>query len=264
MSVQFLLLSILFILMAVIGGKRGLKAFFSLWLNFLTLFMMLILISLNIDPLKITILGSIIIGSITLFYINGVNKKTVSSFLSVTLVVLLTMMLVYKIAAAAKIQGFSSEQSETISYLSLDVQLDFTKIVVCEFLIGLLGAMIDIAISIASAMNELYVNKLFTTPQSLLISGINIGKDILGTMTNTLLFAFIGGFMTLVIWFSKFNYSLTDILNNKVFGAEILQVLCSGIGIVLIIPVTAIITSRILLRDKSGSPCDDSGKSPSY
>ncbi|WP_407310247.1 YibE/F family protein [Desulfosporosinus sp. SB140] len=250
MSVQFLLLSILFVLMAMIGGKRGIKAFFSLWLNFIILFIMLILISLNIDPLKITIVGSIIIGSVTLFYINGVNKKTVSSFLSVTLVIVLTMLLVYKIAADAKIQGFSSEQSETISYLSLDIQLDFTKIVVCEFLIGLLGAIIDIAISISSSMNEIYVNKLFTTPKSLLISGINIGRDILGTMTNTLLFAFIGGFMTLVIWFNKFNYSISDILNNKVFGSEILQVLCSGIGIILIIPVTAFITSRILLINK--------------
>jgi len=246
MSVQLLLLIILFILMAIIGGKRGVKAFFSLWLNFITLFIMLILISFNIDPLKITVFGSVIIGSITLFYINGFNKKTVSSFLSVTVVVLFTMLLVYKIATDAKIQGFSSEQSETISYLSLDIQLDFTKIVVCEFLIGLLGAIIDVAISIASSMYELYINKLFTTKNSLLISGINIGKDILGTMTNTLLFAFIGGFMTLIIWYSKFNYSISDILNNKVFGSEILQILCSGIGIVLIIPITAFVTSRIL------------------
>ena len=81
MSVQLLLLSILFILMAIIGGKRGIKAFFSLWLNFITLFIMLILISFNIDPLKITVIGSIIIGSITLFYINGFNKKTISAFL---------------------------------------------------------------------------------------------------------------------------------------------------------------------------------------
>ena len=246
MSVQLLLLSILFILMAIIGGKRGIKAFFSLWLNFITLFIMLILISFNIDPLKITVFGSIIIGSITLFYINGFNKKTISAFLSVTLVVLVTMLLIFQIATDAKIQGFSSEQSETISYLSLDIHLDFTKIVVCEFLVGLLGAIIDVAISIASSMHEIYNNKLFTSKTGLLMSGINIGKDILGTMTNTLLFAFISGFMTLIIWYNKFNYSISDILNNKVFGSEILQILCSGIGIILTIPITAFVTLRIL------------------
>ena len=78
------------------------------------------------------------------------------------------------------------------------------------------------------------------------MSGINIGKDILGTMTNTLLFAFISGFMTLIIWYNKFNYSISDILNNKVFGSEILQILCSGIGIILTIPITAFVTLRIL------------------
>jgi uncharacterized membrane protein len=250
MNVQFLLLITLFILMAIIGGKRGIKAFFSLGLNFLTLFIMIILIALNVDPLKITIVGSIIICSITIFFINGFNKKTISSFVSVILVVILTMLIVYKIAADAKIQGFSIEQSETIAYLSLQIKLDFTKIVVCEFLIGLLGAIIDISISIASSMYEIYTNKLFTSKRSLLVSGIDIGKDILGTMINTLLFAFIAGFMTLVIWFNKFNYSFADILNNKVFAAEILQILCSGIGIVLIIPVTAFITSRILFRTR--------------
>jgi len=175
------------------------------------------------------------------------------AFLSVTLVVLLIMLLIFKIATDAKIQGFSSEQSETISYLSLDIQLDFTKIVVCEFLVGLLGAIIDVAISIASSMHEIYNNnKLFTSKTSLLMSGINIGKDILGTMTNTLLFAFVSGFMTLIIWYNKFNYSISDIINNKVFGSEILQILCSGIGIILIIPITALVTARILFFDNHG------------
>ncbi|WP_088226193.1 YibE/F family protein [Desulfosporosinus sp. FKB] len=253
MSVEYLLLITLFILMAIIGGKRGIKAFFSLWLIFLTLFIMLIMIALNSNPLKITVLVSIIIGIITLFFINGFNKKTLSAFLSVIFVVLLTILIVYKIVAEAKIQGFSNEQSETLAYLSLQIKLDFTKIVVCEFLIGLLGAIIDISISIASSMHEIYINKLFTTKRSLLFSGIEIGKDILGTMINTLLFAFIAEFMTLVIWFSKLNYSITDMLNNKVFASEIFQILCSGIGIVLIIPVTAFVTNCILFVGNHGS-----------
>jgi len=103
MNVTFVLFLILLFLMIVIGGKRGAKSFFTLCLNFFTLFIMLSLIALNLDPLKVTILGSAVISSTTLFYINGINKKTVSSLISVIIVVLLTIMLTYKMGTAAKI-----------------------------------------------------------------------------------------------------------------------------------------------------------------
>ncbi|MDA8441785.1 MAG: YibE/F family protein [Peptococcaceae bacterium] len=246
MNVAWLLLVILFGLMLVIGGVRGLKSFLTLFTNFITLFVMLILISFKLDPIKVTVFGSIIISSVTLFFINGFNKKTIAALLSVTLVVGLTLLLAVSTASNAHIQGFGQEQAESIAYLIPQAQLDFNKIVICEILLGLLGAIIDVAISIASAMQEIHRNNLQLSKNSLMHSGINIGKDILGTMTNTLLFAFIGGFMTLLIWFSKLHYTLADIVNAKVFGAEVVQILCSGIGIILIIPVTAYLASRIL------------------
>ncbi len=246
MSVPLALLIILFILMAVVGGKRGVKSFFTLWFNFVTLFIMLILIAFNLDPVKVTVFGSVIISSITLFYINGFKKKTVSALVSVVLVVLLTLLITNEMGTNANIQGFSAEQSESIAFLTSYVQLNFEKIVICEILIGLLGAIIDVSISIASSMNEIYKNNVLITKSSLFGSGINIGKDILGTMTNTLLFAYIGGFMPLLIWFNKLNYTLSDILNAKVFVSEVFQILCSGIGVILIIPVTAFVTAMVL------------------
>ncbi len=126
------------------------------------------------------------------------------------------------------------------------ILLNFSTIVMCEILIGLLGAIIDVSISISSSMNELFKNNSLIPKNVLLKSGINIGKDILGTMTNTMLFAYIGGFMTLIIWFYDLHYTAADIINAKVFCAEVFQVLSSGIGVILIIPVTALITSMIL------------------
>jgi len=246
MNISVVLSIILLILMVIVGGKRGLKSFATLIYNFFILFFMLFLISLKIDPIIVTFSGCILISYITLFYINGINKKTVSSLISVTLVLLITMLITYKIGNDAKIQGFGNEQSETIAYLSLYVQLNFAKLVICQVLIGLLGAIIDVSISISSSMNEIHKNDLLISQRSLFISGMNIGKDILGTMTNTLLFAYIGGFMTLIIYFNKLQYSIADILNTKVFCAEVFQILCGGIGIILIIPITAFITSKIL------------------
>lgn len=246
MNIIAVLLITLFVLMLLVGGKKGAKSFFTLIFNFIILFIMFILIVCKLDPIKVTIFISIIISSITLFYINGFNKKTVASLLSVTLVVLLTMLITFKVGINAKIQGFGYEQFESISSLSIYVQLNFTKIVICEILVGVLGAIIDVSISISSSMNELYKNDSLISQKDLFKSGMNIGKDILGTMTNTLFFAFISGFMTLVIYFTELHYSIADVLNAKVFCAEVFQILCSGIGIIFIIPSTAFITSKIL------------------
>lgn len=236
--------------MYLVGRDRGVRSFFTVCFNFLIFFIMVILIANKLNPLIVTIVICIVISSITLFYINGLNKKTISSLISVTIVVLFTTLITYKMGIGAKIQGFGKEQYDSISSLSLYIKLNFSTIVICEILIGLLGAVIDVSISISSSMNELYNTNSSITKKSLFDSGMNIGKDILGTMTNTLFFAYISGFMALIIYFSSLHYSIADILNNKVFCAEVFQILCSGVGIILIIPVTALITSQILCNDK--------------
>lgn len=246
MSVPFILLIILLLLMTIVGGQRGVKSFFTLFFNFIMMFILLILIGAKFDPIKVTIVGCIIISLITLFFINGINVKTVSSLLSVTLVVILTMLITYNISSNSNLQGFSKEQLETTAYLSVYVQLNFAKVFICEILFGLIGAIIDVSISISSSMYEIYKNTASITHGSIFKSGLAIGKDILGTMTNTLLFTYIGSFMTLIIYFNELHYSFSDIVNAKIFCSEIFQSLCGGIGIILIIPITAFICSRFL------------------
>lgn len=246
MSTSLILLIILFTLMMIIGGVRGVKSFLTIVYNFLILFLMIIIIGLGFEPIKVTIIFSILISIITLFYINGINIKTVSSLLSVTIVILLTLFMTYKIGTNAKIQGFGNEQAETLASLSVYVQLNFSKIVICEVLVGLLGAIIDVSISISSSMYEIYKSNPNAAKKNLFLCGMNIGKDVLGTMTNTLLFAYISGFMTLIIYFSELHYSFVSIINAKVFCSEFFQSLCGGIGIILIIPITSFIVSQIL------------------
>ena len=246
MNIILILLLILLILMTVIGGTRGVQSFFTLILNFFTLFFMIILIGAKIDPIKVTFIGAMIISFFSLFFINGFNKKTLASLISVVIVIVLVMLITYNMGINAQIQGFSNEQTDTVSFYSLYVQINFSKIVICEILIGLLGAIIDVSISISSSMNEIYKNDSLITKYELFKSGMNIGKDILGTMTNTLLFAYISGFMTLIIYLSELKYSIATIINEKAFCSEVFQVICCGIGIILIIPITAFITSKLL------------------
>ncbi|MFP4697355.1 MAG: YibE/F family protein [Eubacteriales bacterium] len=251
MNVTILLALILLALMVIIGGQRGFLSFMTLCFNFITLLLMFILIKNQYDPIIITVVGCIIISSIILFYINGISKKTVSSLISVVIVVLITLIITNRIGSDANIQGFTYEELDDVSAFSLYIDLNFPKVLVCQILIGLLGAIIDVSISISSTMNEIYKHNPLVTKKKLIHSGINVGRDILGTMVNTLLFAFISGFMTLIMWFDKMNYSFVDILNRKIFSSEVFQIMTSGIGLVLIIPITAYVTSGILFMKKT-------------
>lgn len=246
MTTIFLLTIILLILMIIVGGKRGLTSFVTLYLNFFIFFMMVILIAYNFNPIIIALLGSIIISIVTLFIVNGVNEKTIASFISIIITLILLFLFVYLLTEFTKVQGFGEEEIDAISPYSLYININYLKITVCTIIIGLIGAIIDASISISSAMSEINIKNKDLSKKELYLSGINIGKDILGTSTNTLYFAFLGGFMTLLIWFKDIHYSLDNIINSKVFSAEILQIISSGIGIVIIIPITAFITTFII------------------
>jgi len=82
-------------------------------------------------------------------------------------------------------------------------------------------------------------------------AGLSIGKDILGTSTNTLFFAFFGGYLALLIWFKDLSYTLGEIVNSKIFGAEMITILSAGTGVTLVIPITAWITAYFLVKDKT-------------
>lgn len=246
MNTILVLAVILFLLMKIIGGHRGVRSFVALVLNFLVLYAAIIFIAHGLNPMIITLIACVVISYITLFYINKVNEKTRAAFVSTFLTLIILIVFVYKIGAAARIQGFGEEEYDEVSAYSLYVGLDFTKIVICTIIMGLIGAITDVAVSISSAMYEIYIHNRSIHKWKLFESGMNVGKDILGTTTNTLYFAFIGGFMALLLWFKDLSYSLGAILNSKVFGAELVQILCSGLGATLIIPVTAFITSIML------------------
>jgi uncharacterized membrane protein len=250
MNIIVVLTLILFILMKEIGGNRGVRSFVALLLNFCMLFFTIFLISRNYSPLLITLVSGITISCITLFFINKVNEKTVAAFISILLTLLLLVVFIYLIGSVSKIQGFGEEEYDELSSYNLFINLDFTKIVVCTMIMGLIGAVIDSAISISSAMNEVYLNNPSLTRLKLFESGMNIGKDILGTTTNTLYFAFVGGYLALLLWFKDLSYSMGEILNSKVFAAEILQILCSGFGATLIIPITAGVSAYMLVKKR--------------
>lgn len=249
MNVILVLAFILFFLMEEIGGKQGVKAFFSMIFNVAVLYLGINLMVDHYDPFLITMITSVIISCVLLFFNNNINRKTIAAFVSVFITLLFMIFIMDKMGEISKIQGFGEEEFDEISSYSLYIGIDFTKLLGCTMIMGLLGAVIDMAISIASPMNEFYKNKKALTKKELFNMGMNVGRDILGTMTNTIYFAFLAGYLALIIWFKDLSYSLGAIMNSKVFCAEIIQVICSSLGATLIIPISAAVTTYILFLD---------------
>ena len=245
-----LLTLILLVLLILIGGKRGLKTFFSIYFNLALLFILVIITSWGFNPTIPTLVISIIISIIIQFFINGTNKKTVSSFISVILILLVFTSITIILGNNIYIAGYSEEAIESIGFINYNVGINMLPLSNSIIIIGLIGTINDTSIAISSALYELHENNKKLKPKELFISGMNIGRDILGTTANTLFFAFLGSSMPLFIFFQDFQYSLAGIINSQVFASEFTRIILSGISSFLIIPVSSIITTIILKYDK--------------
>lgn len=249
MTVQVVLAAILFFLMVLVGGKKGVRSFFTLFLNFgVLLFTMIIMSIPAVNPIILTIIACIAISCINLFYINGVNRITKTAFISSMITIVILLIFIVFVTKKAMIQGFGEEEIEEIGVFSLYIGVDFVKVGAAIIIMSAIGSITDIAISIASPMRELVHHHPSINRQELFTFGLKIGRDVLGTDTNTLFFAFFGSYLGLLIWFKDLSYSVGEIVNSKVFGAEMITILCAGIGVALIIPITAWITAYFLVK----------------
>lgn len=251
MNVIVLLAGILFALMAIIGGKKGIRSFIALFLNFGVIIMAVFFMnSPDINPIFITLIACIFISCINLFYINEVNWTTKTAFYATILTTIVLVIFINIITNNAMIQGFGEEETEEMDMFSFHVGLDFVKIAVSVIIMSTIGAITDAAIAIASPMREMHIHHPNIERKELFHFGLSIGGDILGTSTNTLFFAFFGSYLALLIWFKDLSYSYGEIFNSKVFSNELITICCSAIGVTLVIPVTAWITAFFLTRKK--------------
>ena len=244
-----ILIIILFLLMIYIDKKRGIKLFLSIIFNFIILMIIFYLIAIGLNPIICSLLGCFLISYIILYFVNEKNIKTISSLKSIVIVLVILSLSIYIITYLTRIAGFGYESYEEINMFSYDIRIDYTDIAISMILISLIGATVDSSIAISSALYEVYENNKKLSKKELFKSGMNIGKDILCTTSNTLMFAFLGDFMTLLIWFYRGNYSFLDVINAKTFVAELIRIFFSAIGCIIVIPITAYITTNALIKN---------------
>jgi uncharacterized membrane protein len=127
--------------------------------------------------------------------------------------------------------GVLSEESVYLTYLPMETPIDLKAIIFAAIVIGAIGAIMDVAMSISSALWEIAGTSESASFETLFRSGINIGRDVMGTMANTLILAYIGSSLSVVLLISVYSSSLLYLLNREMIVVEILQALVGSFGI---------------------------------
>jgi uncharacterized membrane protein len=229
------------LLLVVVGRLKGLKAVITLTATILLIWKYMLPSILNgSNPITVSVITSIIITVFTLTFIAGFNKKSYSAILGTIAGVTIAAVIAFAIGSLAKLTGLSSEEAVMLMYLPSGIEFDFKGLLFAGIIIGTLGAVMDVSISIASSMDEVKKVNSEISKYSLIKSGMNVGKDIMGTMTNTLILAYTGASIPILLIFLSYNTSMVEIINLDVIATEIIRAITGSIGIVLTIPFTAI------------------------
>lgn len=238
-------LSGLFIfLLITVGGKKGFSSLISILTTLGLIFWILTPLILNgFNPILATVLVCLLASVIAIYVVGGMNAKSSGAILGTVLSLSLAGILSILSIHLANLNGFASEQY--LYLFSAHPDLDFLAILASTMIIGSLGAVMDIGMSISSTINELFSSNSDMEIKDLFLSGMNVGKDIIGMMSNTLILAYLGGSLALVLLSS--NIDLQKFFNLNQVAVEISSALIGSIGIVLCVPITAII-SAILIK----------------
>ena len=237
-----LLICIFIFLIFLVGEYKGLLSVFSAILNILIFYIGLKLYFTGINLIFLCIIESIFFAIFSLFIAGGINKKTVSAIISVLVSLLFLLLLIIVVVLGTNYSGINFNELE---YLTVPVE----DIIIPELLIGGIGAIMDVAITICSALAELIEKNKRISTKNLKKSAKQIGKDIMSTMVNVLFFTYLAAGLPLFVLAIRNGYSVFHYITNNI-SLEMTRFLVGSIGIVMTIPISTFIAIKVFRRDK--------------
>jgi uncharacterized membrane protein len=174
------------------------------------------------------------------------STKSIAATLGTISGVVVAGFLAIGVGYLTHLTGISSEESRAI-LLSPTLSVDLKGLLFAGILIGAIGAIMDVSMSISSSIHEIYKANPKSNLKSLFSSGMNVGRDIMGTMSNTLILAYTGGALPLLFMYSAYKVSFMKILNLELITTEILRAVVGSIGLIMSVPLTSFIASLLLI-----------------
>lgn len=245
---EIILLAAFALLLIIVAGRNGLLAIFSFFITILTIWKILVPAYLKgYPPVWTGILITVFITVIIIFFVYGFDKKTVTASLGSLLGIFTTCILGMIFTDLFRINGAVMPDSESLLYSGFQ-HLDLTAIFMSSIFIGASGAMMDLSVDITSAVCEVVEKKPDISWKEAAKSGMNVGRAAMGTMTTTLLLAYSGGYITLLMVFMAQGTPTDHILNYKYVAAEILDTVVGSFGLVTVAPFTALVAGLMLTK----------------
>lgn len=249
LGVQLLLLCLFALFLILYAGKVGLKALLSFAVTILAIWKILVPAILHgWSPIP---LAAILVSSLTaiiIFLVAGFTRKALTSFIGAASGILVTAVLAVIFGRAFRISGAIRPFAESLLHLGYGY-LDLSALLYASVFIAAAGAVMDLSMDIAAAVDEIHQRHPEISRMDLVKSGMAVGRSVVGTMTTTLLFAYSSSYLTLLMVFMAQDIPLANMLNLSYISAEILTTLVGSFGLVTVAPLTAIAAGLVYKRD---------------
>ncbi|OGR22461.1 MAG: hypothetical protein A2277_21495 [Desulfobacterales bacterium RIFOXYA12_FULL_46_15] len=243
-----ILFFLFFITVIAVTGWVGVKSVLSFVFTLVTLWKLLIpgLLNNRMDPVLLSVIGVGVLSFVIIFLVAGFTKKGWIALLGVISGCLISWAVLFIFSKQLNINGTTSGFSTTLRFSGFET-LDLLKLYYASVIISASGAIMDIAMDISAALCEIKEKRPDITRMNLIKSGINIGRSVIGTMTTTLLLAYTGTSLTMLMLMAAKGISISRLLNMNHIVSELLTALSGTFGLTLVAPITAVIAGWILV-----------------
>lgn len=247
---ELILMAIFSVVLIIFARGIGLRSLLSFAISVLGIWKILVPCCLNgANPIVVGLGVVTVLTCVIISLVYGYDRRFLSATSGVLLGVLTTCILGIIFTNTFKIHGAVMAYSESLLYAGFE-HLNLTQIFMASIFIGASGAIMDIAVDITSAVNEVVEKKPDIGVKEAILSGIHVGRAAMGTMTTTLLLAYSGGFMALLMVFMAQGTPIYNILNYKYVSSEILHTIVGSFGLVAVAPFTALMSGLLLTHKK--------------
>ena len=247
---EVILLAVFAVFLIIFAGKIGFQAILSFFITILMIWKILVPCYLKgYSPVWVGIGITAVLTAIIIFFVYGLDKRTLTAVSGALLGITTTCILGILFTGLFKIHGAVMTSSESLLYSGYQ-DLDLTSIFMASIFIGASGAMMDLAVDITSAVWEVIGKKPDISAPEAILSGLRVGRAAMGTMTTTLLLAYSGGYISLLMVFMAQGTPVDHILNYKYVAAEVLDTVVGSFGLVTVAPFTALMAGLLLTRRK--------------
>lgn len=240
--------------LCVIGGKQGIKGCLGLIFTFFcVIFVYLPLVYLRFSPFWAAVFICFLTTLVTMYLIGGPTKKTCAATLGTLAGVVLAGLSAWCFSKASGISGYNVSDIETLMTLWNTNRIQVGGLLFSGLLISCLGAVMDVAMSISSAIDEIYKQNNSLTRKELFKAGMRVGRDMMGTDSNTLILAFAGSSVSTLLLDYAYDLPYQQIINSNNIGIAIMQGLAGSFGIVLSVPLTVLICTVLFHKNEAVS-----------